>query len=71
MVVQIHLLVLYKCINAFYYFSFSFVGCICSISICYEKSLTILWGHVSTNHVDRILGNFDPPPSPYVDTLTK
>ena len=23
-----------------------------------------------TNHVDRILGNFDPPP-PYVDTFTK
>ena len=22
-----------------------------------------------TNHVDRILGNFDPPP-PYVDTFT-
>ena len=23
-----------------------------------------------TNHVDRFLGNFDPPP-PYVDTFTK
>ena len=29
-----------------------------------------IMGEKSTNHVDRILGNFDPPP-PYVDTFTK
>ena len=34
----------------------------------FEKS-NYQWG-LCTNHVDRILGNFDPPP-PYVDTFTK
>ena len=33
-----------------------------------EKKGKNPWG-ACTNHVDRIMGNFDPP-SPYVDTFT-
>ena len=40
------------------------------VPFSYESVVKILLKGLCTNHVDRILGNFDPPP-PYVDTFTK